>query len=168
MTDQSLKYLIDSDVLIQAHRTYYAFDICTGFWDAIINNQHIVSSIDKILDEINTGSKPDELKKWVKDDLSSGFFESTNDPDVVNEYTVIANWVNSRSFTAQAKAEFFAAADGWLIAFAKAKNRIVITQEKPDPLATGVIKIPDVCNGVGVHWKGTYDLLRELGIKLII
>jgi hypothetical protein len=34
------EYLIDSDVLIQAHRSYYAFDICSGFWDAIINNTH--------------------------------------------------------------------------------------------------------------------------------
>ncbi len=29
-------FVLDSDVFIAAKNAYYAFDICPGFWDAII------------------------------------------------------------------------------------------------------------------------------------
>lgn len=29
-------YILDSDVFIAAKNTYYAFDICPGFWESIV------------------------------------------------------------------------------------------------------------------------------------
>jgi hypothetical protein len=168
MTNSSPQYVVDSDVLIQAHRSYYAFDICSGFWNAIINHQHIVASIDKVFDEINAGSGQDELKRWVRNQVQTTFFLSTNDSDVTNQYGLIVNWVNGRPYTLPAKAEFMAVADGWLIAFAKAKNRILVTQETPQPQSLNKVKIPDVCNGIGVRCIGTFDLLRALNVDLKI
>ena len=44
------RYILDANVFIQAHQTYYAFDICPGFWLAL-SRQHEakrIFSIDKI------------------------------------------------------------------------------------------------------------------------
>ena len=35
MTEDGPKFLLDSNVLITAHRLYYAFDICPGYWAAL-------------------------------------------------------------------------------------------------------------------------------------
>lgn len=161
-----LEYVIDSDVLIQAHRSYYAFDICSGFWDAIFQNTHLVRSIDKVLAEINAGTGVDALKTWATGTMPATFFYSTNDANVANEYTAVVNWVNSRPYTQPAKSEFMNLADGWLIAYAKAHNKILVTQEISEPNRTNKVKIPDVCIGVGVTCIGTFDLLRQLNIML--
>lgn len=39
MSDSPSKYIIDANVLMQAHRLYYAFPICPGFWDFVLQ-QH--------------------------------------------------------------------------------------------------------------------------------
>ena len=168
MTARGPAYVLDSDVLMQAHRSYYAFDICSGFWRAIIlhHGNSAVESIDKILGEINKGKGEDVLKQWVKKKLPATFFVSTNDPDVATAYGQIVNWVNGRPYQIEAKAEFMTEPDGWLIAYAKAKNRIVVTQEISEPNRINKVKIPDVCDGVGVQCKGTYDFLRGLGVDL--
>ena len=57
-------YAIDANVFIQAHRNYYALDLCPGFWDALghyHDNSRLVS-IDRVRDEIMSG---DALAEWV-------------------------------------------------------------------------------------------------------
>ena len=51
------KYLLDANVFIQAKRTYYPFDICPGFWDALCWHQAkgVVFSIDKVWGELEKG-----------------------------------------------------------------------------------------------------------------
>ena len=56
-------YLLDSDVFIAAKNAYYAFDICPGFWEAILQaHQHgSVKSIDRIESELLSGRKGEDL-----------------------------------------------------------------------------------------------------------
>ncbi len=44
------QYLLDSNVLIQAHRMYYPFDVVPGFWTKLIDlsNRGVIRSIDKV------------------------------------------------------------------------------------------------------------------------
>lgn len=44
------KYLLDSNVLIQAHRMHYPFDVVPGFWNKLIDlsNKELICSIDKV------------------------------------------------------------------------------------------------------------------------
>jgi hypothetical protein len=46
-------YVIDANVLMQAHRLYYAFPICPGFWDFLANEHQVgrIMSVDKVRDE---------------------------------------------------------------------------------------------------------------------
>ncbi len=32
---ESSFFVLDSNIFIEAHRRYYAFDICPGFWDSL-------------------------------------------------------------------------------------------------------------------------------------
>ena len=161
-------YVLDSDVLMQANRMYYAFDICSGFWDSLVLHQSrsMVKSIDKVLDEINGGQGMDALKRWARDIIPPDFFCSTNDADVLLRYGEIVNWVDRQDFTQSAKSEFASVADGWLVACGKAKNQIVVTLETSEPERKNKVKIPDVCHAFDVQCKDTFYMLRALGVNL--
>jgi len=75
-------------------------------------------------------------------------------------------WVQVRSqFSDAAKADFANGADGWLVAFAKSKGRIVVTHEVLDPNIRRKVPIPNVCNAFGVNYVDTFAMLRELGVR---
>lgn len=69
-------------------------------------------------------------------------------------------------YNAAALSQFAQVADTWLVAFAKANNYVVVTQEGSAPDSVTSIKIPDVCNAQGVPHVTTYDMLESLGINL--
>ncbi len=156
-------YLIDSDAFIQAARHYYAFDLHTGFWDTLLLHAEngSVRSIDRVKQELERGK--DELRDWANADFVDAFL-STNEDDVVDSYAHVMIWAQSQpQYFDAAKAEFARGADGWLVAFAAARQCVVVTQEQPAPDSRNSIKIPDVCNAFGVSWGNTFSMLRGLG-----
>ena len=172
MTDQQgVKYVIDSDILMQAHRAYYRFNICSGFWDALIlhHGSSTVMSIDKVLEEIQRGEGSDDLKRWVTNKLPPAFFRSTT--QVSGEYALLQNWannhrINNQGYTQYAKNEFARVADAWLIAYAMANpNHVVVTQEGHHE-QTGRVYIPIVCNANHIRCINAFDMLEELGVDL--
>ena len=50
MSTSAPVYVLDANVLIQAHRLYYAFPICPGFWDCLLQHHQAgrILSIDKV------------------------------------------------------------------------------------------------------------------------
>ena len=64
MSNSSI-FLLDANVLINAARHYYAFDIVPVFWDKLLihASNGKLKSIDHVKDEINRGS--DELVDWI-------------------------------------------------------------------------------------------------------
>lgn len=69
-------------------------------------------------------------------------------------------------YTQAAKAEFAEVADSWIIAEALSQNVTVITLETPDPMCKRRVKIPDVCNAVGVKFCDLNTAFRTLGIQI--
>ena len=58
-------------------------------------------------------------------------------------------------------------ADPWVIAHALNKNAIVVTKEtKEMAINTKRIKIPNVCDNMGIRWINDFQLIEELNIKL--
>jgi len=159
-------YVLDSDVFIRASRQYYAFDLAPGFWLFLVRHAEAgtVRSIDWVKRELERGK--DELAQWVKDNLANAFV-STDEDDVVQVYASIMNWVQAQErFTQAAKEAFAGGADGWLVAYAKARGCIVVTNEVPSPEAKSRVKLPDVCAAFGVPWAETFAMLRGLGMHL--
>jgi len=57
-------------------------------------------------------------------------------------------------------------ADPWVIAHAMDKSATVVTKEnKETALNAKRIKIPNVCDNMGIKWMDDFQLVKELGIK---
>lgn len=160
------KYLLDSNIFIQAHRMYYPFDVVPSFWNKILelSNKGIILSIDKVKKEICDTSNPDQLSTWCENTLDSSFFaDSTTCVDI---YSQIANWTHaSTHFLQSAKDEFLATdlADPWLIAYAKKNNLTIVTLETSQPERRNKIKIPQPCIHFGVKYLSPIEMFREMG-----
>lgn len=164
----SRSFIVDADVFIGAKNTYYAFDICPGFWESLIHfhREGRVYSIDRVQGELLAGRKTEDLVQWVKDDLPAEFFLDTSGDDVTDAYGDVMLWVqrNAQYFD-RAKAKFATEADGWLVAHAIVHEVIVVTNEQPRPEARNRILLPDVCVRFGVPYKDTFVMLRDLGAR---
>jgi hypothetical protein len=159
-------YVLDANVFIEAARRYYAFDIAPKFWDSLIQHaaNGVIESIDRVLEpELNKGK--DELAIWANGDFSHAFC-STDEDDVIESYKKVMAWVQSQSqFNDAAKAEFANEPDGWLVAYAVAKGRVVVTHEVLASDARRKVPIPNVCEPFRVRYVDTFVMLRELGVR---
>lgn len=165
-------YVLDANVFIEAARRYYAFDLGTKFWDILLEyaDNGLIESIDRVKKELDKGKgregEEDELTTWANGDFSYAFC-STDDEDVIAFYGKIMTWVQGQiQYTDAAKAEFAAEADGWLVAYAAAKTRIVVTHEELAPDAKSRIPIPNVCVQFDIRCVDTFAMLRRLGARL--
>lgn len=162
-------YLIDTSVMIEAKNRYYGFDLCPGFWDALIkhNSDSIIQSIDKVKEEINDPKYEDDLRNWVNDSVPNKFFNSTEDDSVLEWYVKIINWVqHNPQFKDPAKAEFIQGkCDPYLIAYAKANNCVVISKEAYLPNVQKRVPIPNVCKAFDVEFEDIFKVLKKLGVK---
>lgn len=165
------RYALDANVLIAAHRHYYARDICPGFWEFLAH--HIAARrfliIDKVRDEIQT---PSELVSWV-DNACNGDFDSTQTQAIAHAHSRMQSRVNGNDrFMPAAKDEFARVADGWLAAYAMANTLdeinkvVVVTNEVLIPNAKSRVPLPDLCVEFGIEYMNTYALLREFGVQL--
>ncbi|MFH0990326.1 MAG: DUF4411 family protein [bacterium] len=161
-------YLLDADVFITAARNYYAFDLVPSFWDNLtrLADDHQIASIDRIREQLVAGN--DRLAEWITQGNLSHSFLSTDDADVIAAYRDIVNWaLNNHQFMDAAKARFADNdPDGWLVAYAKAKDYIVTTNETLDPQVKKKIPIPNICRQFGVQSVNTFDMLRALAVRI--
>jgi hypothetical protein len=139
--------VLDADVFMTAARSYYAFDVAPAFWDGLVreaSNGRLLS-IDRVKEEIQRGK--DDLVKWANGAFGP-WFARTAEEDVIAAYRDIMSWAQGQSqFTDYAKDEFARGADGWLVAFAKAKGYVVVTNEKFEAAVRRRVKIPNACKG---------------------
>ena len=159
---QNSVLLLDADVLIAAHRIYYAPDFCPGFWICLEHYLRVgkLLIIDPVRDEIDA---PSDLVKWLKQ-LPRHAFASIDAP-VIQAYQTVAEWIRQTpQFTAAALNEFANGADGWLVAYAMVHNATIITNEVSAPGSINRVKIPDLCNQVRANDPlNTQEMLRGLG-----
>lgn len=115
-------------------------------------------------EEIQRGK--DELVTWANGTFDS-WFARTTEEDVIAAYREVMTWVQGQSqFLDYAKDEFAKGADGWLVAYAKAKGCVVVTNEKFEAAVRRRVKIPNACQRFGIAYIDTFELLRALGLKL--
>lgn len=168
-----MEYCLDTSVYIQAHRTYYAFDIAPRFWLALekLANDGLIVSPVAVYHEIMQGK--DELAKWAKP-LSSILFV---EPELaVNQsFQQIADFCVEKYRDEHWVRLFLSGADPWVIAQARANDLIVVAMEKNKTIEEmdknnqkykGRIKIPNMCSHFGIKCISTFDLLRVLKIGI--
>lgn len=160
------RYALDANVFIEAKRRYYAFDICPGFWSVLVwqEARGRLGSVDRVTVELERGG--DDLWEWVSDVMPASCFATTDVPEVINVYGQIVAWVESQpQFRTEAKTEFLAGADGWLIAHARANGFVLVTHEQPAPAVRKTVPIPNVCTAFQVPFVDTFEMLRALAMR---
>ncbi|MEI6715840.1 MAG: DUF4411 family protein [Verrucomicrobiota bacterium] len=157
-------YVIDTNVFVEAHRRYYPFDICPGFWSALCwwQSKGRVCSVAKVKEELTRND--DTLCSWSTDKFGDDAFISPSQ-NVVGAFSELADWVNTQNqFQDRAKAEFSEVADGWVIAHAKATGSIVVTHEGYSPEKRNKVPMPNVCQAFNIEWISSFEMLRRLGV----
>lgn len=155
-----MKFLLDSNIFIEAKNRYYGFDICPGFWewmDGVCGSQ--VGSIVNVRDELIDGN--DELATWATERQHAPWFLKVDDEATQTNFKQVANYVVTQNYTSSAADHFLAKADPWLIAKAITLGATLITHELPEPSAKKRVPIPNVCAAFHVNFVNTFDALRH-------
>ena len=153
-----MKYLLDTNVLIEAKNGFYAFDLCPGFWEWIKTYQDM-RSIQMVKDEIMDGKYV--LSHWVDSELPSSFF-LPEDEAIQQQYANIAKYVYSLPvFDTHQKDFFLEKADGWLIAAAIHYRATIVTHENYDPNCKKKILLPVIANYFNVPCVKIFNVLRD-------
>lgn len=162
------RYVLDANVFIEAYQSYYGFDICPGFWTALLrqHNRRRLCSIDRVKAELAAGN--DSLSQWARDSAPATFFKETADKNVSDAFRNAMVWVQGEvQFSLEAKSEFASVADGWVVAYAKANGLIVVTHEEYAPDVKRRVPMPNICLEFRVDYTNTFDMLRELGVRFV-
>ena len=168
-------YILDTNTFITAKNTFYAYDIVPSFWSTLLGmfKTGKVKVIDAVADEIADGK--DDLTEWFgenikksADDAGDAYvIQAKQNGTVLQNYQNIANLVmQNAQYKESEKSRFLSRADLWLIAAGKALNATIVTQEVLSGEGTRKVKIPDICQQVGVKYVNLYDMMRAVGIKI--
>ena len=157
-----VRYALDANVLIAAHRNYYAPDLCPGFWECLA--YHLQAGRLLVIDRVRSEIKyPDKLVEWMDEQVSSIAPVSTAKQSIIHIYRQMMRWVyGNDQFTDAAKDKFGRVADGWLAAYAKESGAVVVTDEVKNPDIKKDVPIPNLCDEFGVRCINTYAMLREI------
>lgn len=159
-----MKYLLDTNIFITAKNSYYAFDICPGFWKWLESCPDLFST-ETVMDELLSGN--DELAKWSKQQarLSPDFFIQAFDNIQMTYAEMLTYLADSGRYSRSVLEEYASVADSWLVATAKTLDYSIITNEKKDPNCRKKVKIPDVASIYEVPCLDVFQVLRLYGVK---
>lgn len=162
MSTKASKYCLDANVLIQAWQKYYNPKFCPDYWNVLIElgKQDKIFIPELVSEEITRTE--DDLSKWLKG--SKIPIRKISEPVTVCLQKVYTSNPIHLSLVDNTKARSLA--DPWVIAHAMHENAIVVTkEEKVTALNSNKIKIPNVCENMGLRWINDFQLIEELDIK---
>ena len=151
-------YCLDTNVFLQAWNGYYARDFFPDYWDSLdqLAQKGTVFATEEVKKELE--DIDDDLKEWIS---SRPYFFKPID-DAVQECLVeVLKDPNHHRLVDSVRGR--SKADPWVIAHAMAKGATVVTKEEYAPPETPRIKIPNVCEDLGIEWINDYALIRRLG-----
>ena len=162
MSTTAVIYCLDANVLIQAWQKYYSPKFCPDYWEVLseLGNQGKLFIPENVYEEITRTE--DDLSKWLKkskipirkiDEAVGSCLNAvySNNPSHKN----LVDNTRGRSL-----------ADPWVIAHAMNEKATVVTkEEKVTARNSTKIKIPNVCDNMGVRWINDFQLVEELGLQ---
>lgn len=162
------KYLIDTNIFIESAYRFYTFDICPGFWEFLssIADSGYVKSINKVYDEIKEAKQ--ELMDF-KDKLQSQDFFLPIENIKDKTHTKIAITTQQMQYKQEAIGHFSSSADYFLIALAYQESYVIVTHEaKSGNNAKTQIKIPNVCEKLGIECIDVAEFLRRHNVQFVL
>lgn len=152
------RYCLDSNVLIEPWNKYYSMALCPEYWEVLdeLARNGTVFCTEEVRREIE--KVDDELSKWVK---ARPYLFREASAEVQRSLRAILGRFRRLVDTARDRSM----ADPWVIAHAQVEKAIVVTKEMPTPAGSKRIKIPDVCNQLGVPWMNEFQFLAAAGVR---
>lgn len=161
-------YLLDANVLITAHNTYYPVDGVPEFWAWLLHvaQRDQVKMPAETFGEVRRGSRgADPLYLWT------GLPETRKTLLLVERaQPALVQAVLDRGYGAYMDAQEIeqVGLDPFLIAYALAApaDRCVVTTEASRPSRKRANRhVPDVCKDLGLRCMDTFEMARSLGFK---
>ena len=161
MSTQHQKYCLDANVLIQAWQKYYSPKICPNYWDILnhLGQNNKIFLPQMVYEEITRTD--DDLAKWLK---SSSIPQIKIDEQVANclksIYAANPSHIQLVDNTKQRSL-----ADPWVIAHAMNESAVIVTkEEKVTALNSTKVKIPNVCENMGIRYINDFEFIEEIGL----
>ena len=155
-------FCIDTNVLIQAWQKYYSPDFCSDYWDILnrLGQDGRIFIPEAVLDEIKKAE--DSLSIWLK---NSNIPVKIIDEPVTNNVQKIFAKAEVHKYLVD-NTRLRSMADPWVIAHAMHEQATVVTkEEKVTAVSSRRIKIPNVCENMGVPCIDDFEMIRRLKIK---
>ena len=159
-------YLLDANVLITAHNSYYSIEQVPEFWDWLRHqgeNGHLKMPLE-IIEEVMAGKDGDPLLDWIKNDANLDALKLEESVDS----TILQRIVSTGYAPDLTDDELeFIGFDPFLAAYGLAQpDRTVVTTEVSSPKKTRKNrKLPDVCAAFALPCINTFDMTRRLGFR---
>jgi len=155
-----MKFCLDTNVFIQAWDKYYAIDFAASYWDKLdeLAQTGIVFATEEVKREI--WKTDDDLKSWLE---PREYFFRPIDALVIECLQTIYRNENNRRLVDSSK--FRSVADPWVIAHAMAEKAVVVTKENYETNPTKRVKIPNVCEALGIKCIDDFQLIRRLNLR---
>ena len=154
------KYCLDANVLIQAWQKYYAPKLCPDYWK-ILNEFGKAGRLflpRNVYDEIVRTE--DDLTEWLKkSDIPIYEIDGPVTKYLTQIYAADPMHIQLVDNTKQRSL-----ADPWIIAHAMKEKACVVTKEEKVTTSNRV-KIPNVCDKMGVRWINDFEMVAELGLQ---
>jgi hypothetical protein len=150
-----LKYSIDSSSLIHAWKNLYPPDVFAGVWSRLssaIDDEGIIKITEAVYIELE--QQRDPLFDWVNQRDTSFIVPFDRDiqesvTDIQADYPSLVDIENNRSV-----------ADPFVIALAQMNGCAVVTQETFVGEGAKRLKIPNVCQGMGIVYLDFLGMIR--------
>jgi len=152
-----LPYAIDTSGLVDGRRRYYPPTVFPGLWQNIedLITAGSLFAPEEVLNDL--ARQDDEVHAWAR--TQAGLFVPLDDDiqqATTDILTIYAEWIpadRSRNV-----------ADAFVVALARVRNCPVVSGEKwtgspyPDR-----VKIPNVCEGLGIRHMSFLEMLQDIG-----
>jgi hypothetical protein len=157
----SKRYCLDANFFIEAWNKYYSPNFCTDYWDVI----NLLGKEDRIFIPYEVSKEiiktDDALSKWLK---KSDVKILSVDEDVQKCLIEMYNFNPAHSKLVD-NTKGRSLADPWVIAHAMKEKAVVVTKENKVTTSTDRIKIPNVCENMGIEWIDDFQFITETNIK---
>lgn len=154
-------YCLDANVLIQAWQKYYSPILCPDYWKILddLGSKGRIFICQEVFDEIVKSE--DNLSSWLRNSkipvrkANESVIEKLKHIYKTPAHIKLVDNTKKRSL-----------ADPWIIAHAMDTNSVVVTkEEKITQVNSTKVKIPNVCDNVGVRWINDFEFVNELNLR---
>ena len=161
MSGEIQRYCLDANVLIQGWQKYYSPRLCPSYWN-VLNKLGASGRIfipRMVYDEIV--KTEDDLKAWINgcaipimevDGLVTNCLQDIFNANEIHK--LLVDNTKQRSL-----------ADPWVIAHAMKENACVVTKEEKITSSSNKIRIPNVCENMGIRCIHDFEFVEEIGMK---